>query len=254
MNKDQYQNIFKKARVLINQNSLINLRDYRKSGFYYGEFYHDFVILKTKVSMGSVRKDSCQCQTFEKYGACEHTMALRAEVGLSISWEDAYVELHDEENEKKIETYKVDALSQFMDNLQKKYLVSISSEQLQPLKLFYQLDYTQKSGQTAFYLRIYVNNGKRNYLIKNIHEFLNKCYYTDHYKLTPKVSIAVAPECFSKEDFALIQWLMAAHLGHLNYVDYREQSREKEVVLDSTTMDALLEKPISERVWVKKEV
>ncbi|MCJ0581502.1 ATP-dependent helicase, partial [Enterococcus cecorum] len=178
MNKDQYQNIFKKARVLINQNSLINLRDYRKSGFYYGEFYHDFVILKTKVSMVSVRSDSCQCQTYGKYGACEHTMALRAEVGLSISWEDAYAELHDEENEKKIETYKVDALTQFMDSLQNHFLVSVSPEQLQPLKLYYQLDYAQKSGQTAFYLRLYVNNGKRNYLIKNIHEFLNKCYYT----------------------------------------------------------------------------
>ena len=34
---------------------------------------------------------------------------------------------------------------------------------------------------------------------------------------------------------------MATHLGHLNYVDYREHSQEKEVVLDSTTMDALLE-------------
>ena len=123
---------------------------------------------------------------------------FKAEVGLSISWEDAYVELHDEENEKKIETYKVDALTQFMDSLQNHFLVSVSPEQLQPLKLYYQLDYAQKSGQTAFYLRLYVNNGKRNYLIKNIHEFLNKCFYTDHYKLTPKVSIAVAPECFSK--------------------------------------------------------
>lgn len=242
MNKEQYQTIFKEARVLINQHSLINLRDYRSRGFYYGEFYHDFVILKTKVSMGSVRKDSCQCQTFGKYGACEHTMALRAEVDLPISWEDAYVELHDEENEKKIEAAKVDALSQFMDSLQNHFLVSVSPEQLQPLKLYYQLDYAQKSGQTAFYLRLYVNNGKRNYLIKNIHEFLTKCYFPDHYKLTPKVSIAVAPECFTKEDLDFIRWLMGTHLGHLNYVDYREHSQEKEVVLDSTTMDALLEK------------
>ena len=239
MNSKEYKNYLDLANQLIVNNDINNVSKNEQNGSYSARLFVNFELIETKVSKQTVQKDYCTCKKFRRQQVCQHTIALRKKTGLPYSW-DEYEPLQEIEEEILVENYKKEGLQNFLDQMNNKFSRSLSELPLLPLSIFYQLDYHNDGVRSGFYLRLYIHNGKRNYLVKNINELLHVFHFPGTYIFTPKVSMVISPECFSKEDQEFIQWLTYFHLGHLKYHSYYEQGFQREVLIDAVSMDQLL--------------
>lgn len=198
---------------------------------YKAEFCGSGYQIRVEVNMDDVKKDCCECAQFQKRGVCEHTLALRQMYFLPFSFqyfvEQGFTICLDAE----LETVKKERLNQLINYYRHSNIDEDVLKQVIPLNIFFKLVYRDKP-EKGFYLRLFLNNGKRNYLIKNIEEFLLIYKNQADYQLTQKVSLVLTPKAFSDDDINLIEWIRI-QLNILNiYSKYYTQDSHKDLLVD----------------------
>ena len=153
-------------------------------------------------------EDYCQCPYWQEHGYCKHTVAV--ELALKKAGKNRHEIINQAASFNRTP-------AQLLANQLKKLQVHPQGYlDSMPLSLSFQVEVLEVNPYHPEHQLLVVSlrtgyQGERSYLVKNIAQFLQCFQESNYYTLNSKKRYFVAPELFSKEERALIEYLIVIY-------------------------------------------